>query len=144
MATTSNVQVTISLSELGLDEEELQAETQNLLPQLREVDGVEEVGLVAATEAPEHSKVGGDFLWHLLNAQVNPASFKALFGFLSDRFGNKPIKLALKAPDGRELNLEASSRKEFEFAMQQAQDFLNNTKKTQDSKDGEGSTANRD
>ncbi|WP_196518118.1 hypothetical protein [Nostoc sp. WHI] len=41
------------------------------------------------------------------------------------------------------LMFKASSRKEFEFTMQQAQDFLKNTKNTQDSKDGKGSAANR-
>jgi hypothetical protein len=41
MTTTSNVKVTIALSETGMDAEELQAEVENLLPQIREVDGVE-------------------------------------------------------------------------------------------------------
>ncbi len=63
-----------------------------------------------------------------LNTLVNADKLKTLFGFLRDRFGNKPIKLVVKAPDGRELTLEAGSREEFEFAMQQAQDFLKNTK----------------
>ncbi|MDZ8105417.1 MAG: sugar ABC transporter permease [Nostoc sp. DedQUE12a] len=126
MATKSEVQVTISLTELGLDEEELQAEVQNLLPQLREVDGVEEADLVAAIDIPKGSKALGGFLLGLLNAEVNPANLKNLFKFLSDRFGNKPIKIGVKTPDGRELNIEASSREEFEFALQKAQDFLNN------------------
>lgn len=126
MVTTSNVQVTVSLTELGLDEEELQAKVQNLLPQLREVDGVEDANLVAVTEVPEGSKAFGGFLLGLLNAEVNPANLKALFNFLGDRFGNKPIKMALKAPNGKELNIEASSREEFEFAFQKAQEFLNN------------------
>lgn len=142
MATTSNVQVTISLSDPDLDEQELQAEVENLLPQVREVDGVEEADLVPVTETPRSAKALSTFLLGVLSAEVKPANIKALFGFLGDRFGNKPIKLALKTPDGREINLEASSRKEFEFAMQQAQDFLNNTKNTSDSND-EGSTTNR-
>ncbi|BAZ30853.1 hypothetical protein NIES4074_33200 [Cylindrospermum sp. NIES-4074] len=128
MATTSNVQVTISLAALSSDNEELQAAAENLLPQLEEVDGVEEAKLVRVAETPENAKALGGFLWGLLSAEVNPANIKTLFGFLGDRFSNKPIKLVLKAPDGRELNVEASSREEFEFAMQQAQDFLKNTK----------------
>ncbi len=59
---------------------------------------------------------------------IDKANLKNVFGLLRDRFGNKPIKLKLKAPDGRELDLEASSREEFAFAMQQAENFLNNTK----------------
>ena len=127
MITTSNVQVTISLTELGLDDEDLQAEVQNLLPQLRDVDGVEDADLVAVENAPRDTKALGGFLLGLLNAEVNVANIKTLFVFLSDRLGNKPIKMVLKAPDGRELDLEASSREEFEFAIQKAQDFLNNT-----------------
>ena len=44
--------------------------------------------------------------------------------FLSDRIGNKPMKLKVKAPDGKEMELEASSRQEFDFVYQKAQDFL--------------------
>ena len=127
MITTSNVQVTISLTELGLDDEDLEAEVQNLLPQLRDVDGVEDADLVAVENAPRNTKALGGFLLGLLNAEVNVANIKTVFVFLSDRLGNKPIKMVLKAPDGRELDLEASSREEFEFAVQKAQDFLNNT-----------------
>jgi hypothetical protein len=125
---TSNIQLTISLSELDLDEEELQAEVENLLPQIQEVDGVEDAGLVEVTEVPESSKSLTGYALGMLKTVLDPQHIKSVFGFLRDRFGDKPIKLILKAPDGRELNLEASSREEFGFAMQQAQDFLNNTK----------------
>ncbi|MEH1802697.1 MAG: sugar ABC transporter permease [Nostoc sp.] len=126
MAAISNVQVTISLAELGLDDEELQTEVENLLPQLREVDGVEDADLVAVENAPKGTKSISGFVWGLLKAQIKASNIKSLFKFLSDRFGNKPIKIGVKAPDGRELNIEASSREEFEFALQKAQDFLNN------------------
>ncbi|MBH8555991.1 sugar ABC transporter permease [Nostocaceae cyanobacterium CENA357] len=132
MVTQSNAQVTISLTELGLDDEDLQTTVQNLLPQLREVDGVEDADLVAVENAPKNTKALGGFVLGLLNAQVNAANIKTLFKFLGDRLGNKPIKMVLKAPDGRELNLEASSREEFEFAFQKAQDFLNNTANSKD------------
>ena len=36
----------------------------------------------------------------------------------------RPIRLRVKALDGRELGLEASSQTEFDFAYQKAQDFL--------------------
>lgn len=124
MTTVSNIKVTISLSEAGLDEEELQAEVEHLLPQLRELDGVEDVNLVPITEAPQGSKAFGGFLWGLLNAELNPANLKALFGFLSDRFTGKIIKMEVEA-NGKKLMIEASSKVEFEFAMQKAQDFIN-------------------
>ena len=127
MLATSNVQVTIDLTNLGLDDEDLHGEVQSLLPQLKDVDGVEDADLVPVETAPKDSKALGGFILGLLNTEVNLAKIKTLFNFLSDRLGNKPIKMVLKAPDGRELNLEASSREEFEFAFQKAQDFLNGT-----------------
>lgn len=129
MITTSDIQLTISLSELGLDDEELQAEVENLLPQIRDVDGVEDADLVEVASVPENSKsLSGYALGMLKTVLLDKAHLKNVFSFLRDRFGNKPIKMTLKAGDGRELNLEASSREEFAFAMQQAEDFLNNTK----------------
>ena len=129
MMATSDIQLIISLSELGLDDEELQAEVENLLPQIREVDGVEDAVPVEVAEIPENSKsLTGYALGMLKTVLIDKGHLKNVFGFLRDRFGNKPIKLVVKAPDGRELNLEASSKEEFAFAMQQAEDFLNNTK----------------
>ncbi|MHC5612983.1 MAG: sugar ABC transporter permease [Nostoc sp.] len=127
METTSNVQVTISLSELGLDQEELQKQVQNLLPQIKDVDGVEDADLVAVTEAPQGSKAFGGFELGTLKAVVNPALIKPLFGFLGRVLGNKSMKVEIKAPDGRELKLEASSREDLEFAQKLAEDFLKKT-----------------
>ncbi|QSJ16711.1 sugar ABC transporter permease [Nostoc sp. UHCC 0702] len=126
MATKSDVEVTISLAELGLDDEELQKQVEILRPQLEEVDGVENANLVPVENAPKGTKSISGFVWGLIKAQIKPANIPALFKFLSDRFGNKPIKIGVKAPDGRELTVEASSREEFEFALQKAEDFLNN------------------
>lgn len=123
---TSSVQLTISLAELGLDDEELQAEVEKLLPQIKEVDGVENAGLVEVTEVPSGSKSVTGYVVGMLKAVLAPAHLKTVFGFL--RSINKPIKIQIKAPDGRELNLEASSREEFAFAMQKAEEFLKNTK----------------
>lgn len=124
MVSTSNVQVTISLSAPDLDDEELQAEIENLLPQVREVDGVEQADLVTVEKAPPGSKALGGFLLGMLTAEVNAKNIKALFGFLGDRLGGKPIEMTLKTPDGRELSVKASSQAEFEFVMQKAQEFL--------------------
>ncbi|MBE9126918.1 sugar ABC transporter permease [Coleofasciculus sp. LEGE 07092] len=124
MVSTSNLQVTISLSDPNLDDEDLQAEVENLLPQIKEVDGVEEANLVAVEQAPPDSKALGGFLLGVLTAEVNPANIKAVFRFLNDRFGGKPIKLDIEAPDGRKLSIEASSQAEFDYAYQKAQEFL--------------------
>lgn len=124
MANTSNIHATISLSDPSLDDGDLQAYTENLKSQLEEVDGVEDANLVAVEEVPEGAKAFGGFLLGILTAEVNPANIKALFGFLSERLGGKPIEMMLKAADGRELSIKASSQVEFDFAYQKAQEFL--------------------
>ena len=124
MTKQANVQVTIAIQDPDLDEEELQAAVENLLPQVREVDGIERADLVAAEEVPKNSKAFGGFLLGMLTAEVNPANIKKLMVFLGDRLGGKQIEMVLKTPDGRELNLKASSQAEFEFAFQKAQEFL--------------------
>lgn len=124
MTSTYKVQITISLQDPSLDDEELQAEIENLLPQIKEVDGVENADLVPVEKAPKGSKALGGFLLGMLQAEVSVANIKALFGFLGDRIGAKPIKISVKAADGRELNIEASSQAEFDYAYQKAQEFL--------------------
>lgn len=121
---TSNVKVTISLSDIDMDDEELQTEVENLLPQIREVDGVEDVDLVGVSETPEGAKAFGGFLLGILTAEVNPANIKALFQFLSDRFSGKPIKLKVEKNDGNKLEIEASSQAEFDYAIEKAKEFL--------------------
>ncbi|MDJ0797825.1 MAG: hypothetical protein QNJ51_13595 [Calothrix sp. MO_167.B12] len=80
MMTTSNIQLTISLSELGLDNEELEAEVGNLLPQLKEVDGVEDAGLVEVTGTPRGAKAFGGLSLGMLETVLDPAHLKTVFG----------------------------------------------------------------
>ncbi|MEM9927219.1 MAG: sugar ABC transporter permease [Cyanobacteria bacterium P01_D01_bin.50] len=126
--TKSNIEIVISLEEPNLDEEELQEEVENLLPQIKEVDGVEDAGLVEVTEAPEGSKSIGGFVLGMLKTIINPASLQILFFFLRENMGNKKIKIELKARGGKTLKLEAHGEKELEMAMQLAQDFIKNNR----------------
>ncbi|KST68225.1 hypothetical protein [Mastigocoleus testarum] len=127
MATTSNVEVTISLSEPDLDDEELQAEAENLLPQIREVDGVEEANLITLAQAPTGSKAFGGFAVGKLKALVNPKNLGSLFKFLGDRLGNKTIKVIIKkSPLNEEITVEATNSQDFELAWQKVENRLNN------------------
>ncbi|MTJ47206.1 hypothetical protein [Dolichospermum sp. UHCC 0259] len=126
MTDISNIKITIAFTDTDLDDEEKNQEVQKLLNQMQKLDEIEDVNCVIDPNPPKLNKAGGGFLPGLLTAQVNPANFLKLFGFLAERLGNKPIKLNVKAPDGREINVEASSKEEFEFAWQKAQDFINN------------------
>ena len=123
---TTNLQVTIDLSDPNLDEQELETETQKLLAQMKNLEQNDELNRVDRVSDP-NPPVGGKgagFLVGLLMAEVSKENLKKLWGFLGDRLGNKPIKLKIKAPDGQELEIEASSQQEFEFAYQKAQAFL--------------------
>jgi hypothetical protein len=123
MTTPSTVEVTISLSDPDLDEQELQDKVQNLLPQIREVDGVEEASLVEAQAAPEYAK-GNGFIVGTIRAAIAPGS-KALFDFLKERLSGKPIEMTVKAADGRELTIKAENKEKFDYAFAKAQEFLN-------------------
>lgn len=124
MTSTSNIQVTISLSDSSLDDEELQAEVENLLPQLKEVDGVEDADLVAVEAAPPGSKALGGFLLGILAAEVNPANIKAVFQWLSDRVVDKPIELSIKMPDGTEISGKATSQADKDYLSQKVDEVL--------------------
>ena len=125
MTNNSNVQLTIAFNEPGLDAEELDEEVKKLLAQMKNLDSVEEVARVLDPNPPEGNKALGRFLVGILTAEVSPANIKKLFDFLGERIGNKPIKLTVQDSDGRKINVEASSKEKFDFAMQKALDFLN-------------------
>ena len=125
--TSSNITLTIAFTDPELDGEELEAQAQNLLIQLKDLDEVEAVNRVLDPNPPAGNKTVGGFLVGLLMTEVSVANFKKLGAFLGDRLGNKPVKLKVKAPDGRELELEASSREEFDYAYEKAQAFLKGT-----------------
>jgi hypothetical protein len=56
-------------------------------------------------------------------AEMSVANFKKLGGFLGDRLGNKPVKLKVKAPDDRELELAASSQHRLTTDMRRCKRF---------------------
>lgn len=109
------IELTISFADPDLDPERQEQLTQNLWRQLRDLDGVT-VERVPDPQPPEGSKAMLSFLWGLLKAEVSVSSLKNLFGFLGDRIGNKPIKIKAKFGDGREFEIEASSREELTAA----------------------------
>jgi hypothetical protein len=124
MADESLVKFTIVFNDPDLDVEEKDEEVQKLLNQMQKLDEVEEITRVLDPNPPKGNKALGGFLVGTLTAVVKPENFKTLFGFLGERLKGKPIEIAIKAPDGRELNIKANSQAEFEFAFQKAQEFL--------------------
>jgi hypothetical protein len=124
MADESLVKFTLVFNDPDLDAEEKDEEVQKLLNQMQKLDEVEEIERVLDPNPPEGNKALGGFLVGMLTIVVKPDNIKALFGFFSERLNGKPIEIAIKAPDGRELNIKANNQAEFEFAFQKAQEFL--------------------
>lgn len=119
----SNAQVTISLQDPDLDDEELQEAIENLQRQIVEVDGVEQANLVAVESPPEGSKALGGFLLGMLTAEVNLANIKSLFVFLGNRLAGKTIEMEVEA-NGKKLKVKASSREELMTAIEAAEKFV--------------------
>lgn len=118
------IKITIVIQDKELDDVNLQEFTESLCQQITEVDGVEQANLVAVEKTPEGSRALGGFLLGMLTAEVNHANIKTMFRFLLDRLGGKTIKMSIETPDGRKLDVEASSQEEFEFVIQQAKKFI--------------------
>lgn len=119
----SNVRVTINLQDSNLEDEQLQAEVENLLEQLKEIDEVEYAELVTVENPPKGSKTLGGFLLGVLTTEINSANIKALMGFFSERLLGKTIEMEVEA-NGKKLKVKASNQAELMAAIQAAQDFV--------------------
>ncbi|MBR8835303.1 MAG: sugar ABC transporter permease [Stigonema ocellatum SAG 48.90 = DSM 106950] len=120
----TNIEVMISLSAPDVESQELlQAQVENLLPQIREVDGVEEANLVTVAESPDGAK-GEGFIVGTIKAVVIPGSM-ALFNFLKERLSGNPIEITLKkTPDSQEVKIKVRSQADFDTAYEKAQEFF--------------------
>ena len=123
MPVNSSIKLTIAFSDPELDSEELEAQAQNLLAQMKDWDEVEMFDRVLDPNPPAGNKSLGAILVGLLTTQVNKENAQKLLGFLGDRLGNKPIELEVEA-DGKKLKVKASSQGELMVAIAAAQKFL--------------------
>jgi len=114
MSSTLKIELTLNFQDSESPEKQEKL-TQSLWQQMRQVEGVK-IDRVADENPPEDSKAFGAFLLGLLKATVTLDGLRTLFGFLGDRLENKPIKIKAKFTDGREVELEASSREELALA----------------------------
>ncbi|NMG21245.1 hypothetical protein [Brasilonema bromeliae] len=118
----STVKLTIALKDSGLDDEELDRLTQNLLQEIKDLDELEQVNRVAVAETPQGAKSLGSFLLGMLQVEVSVANIKKLLGFVGDSLGNKPIEFEVEA-NGKKLKLKAYSQQE----LQAGQQFVSST-----------------
>jgi hypothetical protein len=123
MPANSSVKFTIALNDPNLDSDELEAQAQSLLAQMRDLDEIETVDRVLDPNPPAGNKAMGGILVGLLTAQVSKENALKLLGFLGDRLGNKPIELEVE-DNGKKLKVKASSQTELTAAIEAAQKFL--------------------
>lgn len=125
MTTESTVVFTIAINDPDLDTEEKQEIVQNLLNQLSNLDEVERVERTKDLNPEKGSKPGIAFLVGILTAEVSVKNVKAFLRFLTDRLGNKPIKVSVEA-NNKKVEIEASSRQELLEAERIVKEMLGN------------------
>ena len=123
MSSDSSVKFTIAFNDSDLDSDELEAQAQSLLAQMRDLDEIEAVDRVLDPNPPVGNKSMGGILVGLLTAQVSKENALKLLSFLGERLGNKPIEMEVEA-NGKKLKVKASSQAELMMAIEAAQKFL--------------------
>ena len=123
MSSDSSVKFTIAFNDSDLDSDELEAQAQSLLAQMRDLDEIEAVDRVLDPNPPVGNKSMGGILVGLLTAQVSKENALKLLSFLGERLGNKPIEMEVEA-NGKKLKVKASSQAELMMAIEAAQQFL--------------------
>jgi hypothetical protein len=116
------ISITLRFIEPGLTVEERDRQVRHLFAHLSQVDPVERVQRVVDPHPPK-DHMGGGFLLDLLNLEVSWPNFLTVMSFLGDRLGSKPIELEIEVKQTK-LKVIASSRAEFDLAIQKANEFV--------------------
>ncbi|MBD2414666.1 hypothetical protein FACHB389_05410 [Nostoc calcicola FACHB-389] len=104
-----DLEIMIALQDPKLEDEELQEYTQNLLPQLREFDGVEEVQLAPRDQPIEvPGMTSKDFGAFLLGTVTVISTLKALIEII-DWVEKRWLKPKEKEPSNRKLAIEVTT-----------------------------------
>ena len=114
--------ITLTFQSANLSDERLQSNVEDLLPQLRDMDGVAEVGLVPVEEAPVNSKAIGAVVLGALKFTVdNSKILTGLVGLGSAMLGNgKTVEVSIKTSKGQEIIGKAKNSAELEQVVQMA------------------------
>lgn len=117
------IRLTIDVRDPELDDEEVEQFTQHLVRELNDVDGVEQVSLVADPNPPDDSKSFGSFIIGLLTTEISLEGAKTAFALLQERVGNRPIEIEVQA-NGKTLKVKAANYKDLEKSIEAAQKFI--------------------
>ncbi len=120
----TRVQVTITLSDPQLRDEDLQEAVQNLQLELREVEGISEADLIPVEQAPPDSKGIGGFLLGKLLALVSLKHLKTLVSFLGHNLLGRTVEIKAEG-NGRKLEVKLSRPEDIDKVMPQVERFIN-------------------
>lgn len=104
------IQVMFGPSDSALDDEQRLQFSQQVLPELRRLDEVEQADRAENLEAETGMK-GFETLVGFLTAEVTLPHMKEFAGWLGDRFSDQPMKVKVKVGD-QEVEIEARSSQE--------------------------------
>ncbi len=124
MMSETPVQVTITLSDTQLKDEELQEAVQNLQLELREVEGVSYADLIPVEQASPNSKGIGGFLLGQLKALVTLKHLKTLVSFFGHNLFGKTVKIKAEG-NGKKLEIELSRPEDIDKVMPRVEAFIN-------------------
>ncbi|NEQ35769.1 MAG: hypothetical protein F6K40_05500 [Okeania sp. SIO3I5] len=118
-----NIQLTITLSDPKLKEDRLQEDTENMLSEIKEFDGVQKADLMPIEKAEPGSKSIGGFLIGILTAEINAKNIKALVGYLGNNLYGKTIKINAEG-NGRKIDIEVRNLEDLNKALAEVDNFL--------------------
>lgn len=99
----------------NLSDDKLQSNVEKLLPQLRGISGVADVGLVPVVEAPENSKAIGAVVLGALKFTVeNSKILTGLVGLSNAMFNGKTVEITVKTAKGQKIIGKAKNLAELE------------------------------
>ncbi len=128
MMSETSVQVTITLLDTQLKDEELEKAVQNLQSELREVEGVTYADLIPVEQAPTDSKGIGGFLLSQLKALVSLKHLKTLVKFFGQNIIiGRTIKIKAEG-NGKKLEVELSRAEDIDKVIPRVSAFINGQK----------------
>jgi hypothetical protein len=118
------IEVLLRFQDPDLEEEDLQVEVEQLLPQLRDIDGVGSVELLSAEQVPMGAKAFGGVILGAVKFLVDNSNILQGTVWVGERLiSGRSMKMVVKAPNGSEFTGEAKSREDLEYLLQKAIEF---------------------
>ena len=96
----NEIELTISLSDTQLSETALQTViSQNLLPEIEQVQGIKKAGLIPTKDAPEGAKSLGGYVLGKLKVVTKVVNLKSVVSWVAKNIPQKNIEIYSKKQD---------------------------------------------